>query len=57
MNVSKKVFIEVDDNDVATIEVLHDLLLENNYKYEHFALKRARKLIEKIYKELYNKNQ
>ncbi len=43
--------IKIQDNDIATIEVLHDLLLDvHKYSLEHTALKRARHLTAKMHK-------
>ncbi len=50
--VSKKsASIKITDSDIATIEALHDLLLEN-YKLDCPPLKKARELTAKMYNAL-----
>lgn len=46
--------VEIDDFDIAKIEALHDLLLDDGYSRNHTALIRARELTKKMYKALYN---
>ena len=47
-------YIEIQDSDIATIEALHDLLLDTHgYWVDFIALKRARELTAKMYKALY----
>jgi len=48
--------MDIVDSDIATIEVLHDLLLDaHGYSLSFCALKRARKLTAKMYKALKEK--
>ena len=48
------VSIEIQDSDIATIEALHDLLLDaHGYSLDFITLKRARELTAKMYKALY----
>jgi len=42
--------VEITDFDIATIEALHDLLLDkHNYELNHTTLTNARKLTHKMY--------
>ena len=46
--------VNIVDSDIATIEVLHDLLLDaHGYSLDFGALKKARELTAKMYKALY----
>lgn len=46
----QKVLVEITDFDIATIEALHDLLLDNHgYTLDHITLTNARKLTTKMY--------
>jgi hypothetical protein len=48
---NRKVLVEIVDSDIATIEALHDLLLDaHGYSLDFIALKRARELTTKMYK-------
>lgn len=48
--------VDIVDRDIATVEVLHDLLLEaHGYSLSFWALERARKLTAKMYKALKEK--
>ena len=50
-NVKRKVTVEIEDRDIATIEALHDLLYDaHGYSLDFITLKRARELTEKMYK-------
>jgi len=42
-------YVEIRDSDIATVEALHDLLLDNGYTLNHPTLKRARLLTQKMY--------
>jgi len=45
--------VDIVDRDIATVEVLHDLLLDaHGYSLSFWALERARKLTAKMYKAL-----
>ncbi len=45
--------LNIKDSDIATIEALHDLLLDGEeYPLNHPTLKRGRKLTAKLYKIL-----
>ena len=45
--------VDIVDRDIATVEVLHDLLLDApGYSLSFWALERARKLTAKMYKVL-----
>lgn len=45
---------DIIDSDIATIEALHDLLLDaHGYHLDFIALKRARELTKKMYAFLY----
>ena len=47
----KTALVGITDFDIATIEALHDLLLDNHgYKLDHYTLTNARKLTKKMYK-------
>jgi len=49
-NHNEKALVEIKDKDIATIEALHDLLLDKHgYDLNHVTLKRARKLSFKMY--------
>ena len=49
-NFKQSVSVEIERRDIATIEVLHDLLYDaHGYSLDHFALKRSRELTEKMY--------
>ena len=51
---TKKGLVEISDSDIATIEALHDLLLDKHkYSLEFPTLKKARELTAKMYKVLY----
>ena len=44
------VLVEITDFDIATIEALHDLLLDNHgYSLDFITLKNARELTAKMY--------
>ena len=46
--------VNIVDSDIATIEVLHDLLLDaHGYSLDFITLKKARELTAKMYKALY----
>lgn len=46
--------IPINDSDIATIEYLEDLLIENHgYKTDHQSIIRSRKLTQKMYDALY----
>ena len=48
--------MDIVDSDIATIEVLHDLLLDaHGYSLSFWALERARELTAKMYKALKEK--
>ena len=50
-NVGRSVSVEIQDRDIATIEALHDLLLDaHGYSLDFITLKRARELTAKMYK-------
>jgi len=50
-NVGRNVSVEIEDRDIATIEALHDLLLDaHGYSLDFITLKRARELTAKMYK-------
>lgn len=43
-------FVEIADSDIATVEALHDLLIdEHGYKASHPTLVKARQLTHKMY--------
>lgn len=47
---TRETSINITDNDIATIEVLHDLLLETHgYNLDSITLKRARELTARMY--------
>ena len=53
-DVGRSVSVEIQDKDIATIEALHDLLLDaHGYSLDFTTLKRARELTAKMYKALY----
>ena len=53
-NVGRSVSVEIQDRDIATIEALHDLLLDaHGYSLDFRTLKKARELTAKMYKALY----
>lgn len=41
---------DIKDHDVATVEILHDMVLHRDHNREHIALVDARELITKLYK-------
>ena len=46
----KTALVEITDFDIATVETLDDLLLDNyGYSLDHITLTNARKLTEKMY--------
>ena len=46
--------VNIVDSDIATIEALHDLLLDaHGYSLDFIRLKKARELTAKMYKALY----
>lgn len=46
----REVSVKITDFDIATIEALHDLLLDQHgYKLDHITLTNARKLTAKMY--------
>jgi hypothetical protein len=46
--------VNIVDSDIATIEALHDLLLDaHGYSLDFIKLKKARELTAKMYKALY----
>ena len=46
--------VNIVDSDIATIEALHDLLLDaHGYSLDFITLKKARELTAKMYKALY----
>ena len=50
-DVRRSVSVEIVDRDIATIEALHDLLLDTHgYSLDFITLKRARELTAKMYK-------
>ena len=50
-NVGRSVSVYIEDRDIATIEALHDLLLDaHGYSLDFITLKRARELTAKMYK-------
>jgi hypothetical protein len=50
--------VDIVDSDIATIEALHDLLLDHHgYKLDFITLKRARELTAKMYAALYPKRE
>lgn len=50
-DVGRSVSVEIEDRDIATIEALHDLLLDaHGYSLDFITLKRARELTAKMYK-------
>lgn len=49
--------VDIIDSDIATIEALHDLLLdEHGYPLDFITLKKARELTAKMYAALYPKH-
>lgn len=46
--------VEITQYDIATIEALHDLLLDNGYNYDFITLKNARALTKKMYDTINN---
>lgn len=53
-NVRLSASVDIVDSDIATIEALHDLLLDaHGYSLDFITLKRARELTAKMYKEMY----
>ena len=54
--VMRSASVDIIDSDIATIEALHDLLLDaHGYKLDFITLKRARELTAKMYAALYPK--
>lgn len=50
-DVRRSVSVDIVDRDIATIEALHDLLLDTHgYSLDFIFLKRARELTAKMYK-------
>lgn len=50
-DVRRSVPVDIVDSDIATIEALHDLLLDTHgYSLDFITLKRARELTAKMYK-------
>jgi hypothetical protein len=50
-DVRRSVSVNIVDSDIATIEALHDLLLDaHGYSLDFITLKRARELTAKMYK-------
>ena len=50
-DVRRIVSVDIIDSDIATIEALHDLLLDaHGYSLDFITLKRARELTAKMYK-------
>ena len=50
-DVRRSVSVDIVDSDIATIEALHDLLLDKHgYSLDFITLKRARELTAKMYK-------
>jgi len=50
-DVRRSVSVDIVDSDIATIEALHDLLLDaRGYSLDFITLKRARGLTAKMYK-------
>ena len=50
MKKNNTAFVEILDSDIATIEALHDLLLDNHeYSLDFIRLKKARELTRKMY--------
>lgn len=46
--------VDILDSDIATVEALHDLLLDaHGYQLDFITLKRARELTAKMYSALY----
>ena len=46
-----KVLVEIEDKDIASIEALHDLLLDKHgYSLDFMILRQARELTNKMYK-------
>lgn len=49
-NVVRSAKVTIVHSDIATVEALHDLLLDvHDYSLDFITLKKARKLIEKMY--------
>lgn len=54
--VMRSASVGIVDNDIATIEALHDLLSDaHGYQLDFITLKRARELTAKMYAALYLK--
>lgn len=50
-DVRRSVSVDIVDSDIATIEALHDLLLDRHgYSLDFITLKKARELTAKMYK-------
>lgn len=55
-DVMRSASVDIVDSDIATIEALHDLLLDaHGYQLDFITLKRARELTWKMYEALYPK--
>ena len=53
-SVMRSASVDIVDSDIATIEALHDLLLDaHGYQLDFITLKRARELTAKMYAALY----
>lgn len=56
-DVSRSALVSIVDSDIATIEALHDLLLDaHGYSLDFITLKKARELTAKMYNALYPKS-
>jgi hypothetical protein len=54
----RSVLVKIEDSDIATIEALHDLLIDaHGYSSDFIALKRARKLTAKMYRAFNKKEE
>jgi len=54
ISVVRSADVNIVDSDIATVEALHDLLLDaHGYSLDFVTLKRARELTAKMYKALY----
>mgnify|MGYP006924848667 FL=1 len=52
--VMRSASVDIIDSDIATIEALHDLLLDvHGYQLDFITLKRAKELTAKMYAALY----
>ena len=52
MITDRKGTLEFADKDIATIEALHDMLLDHDHKLNEPALNNARDLTDRMYKAL-----